>query len=85
MRRLIEAKQVLPHGDFGAMIESDLPFGEATARKLMAIADDRRLSNRSQWNVLPPTWTTLYELTKLPDDEFEDRIRRGGILFRPEK
>jgi hypothetical protein len=28
---------------------------------------------------LPPSWRTLYELTKLPDDVFEARIANGTI------
>ena len=60
--------QRLPHGSFTSMVEAELPFGEATARRLMIIADDKRLSNRAQGHALPPSWRTLYELTKLDDE-----------------
>jgi hypothetical protein len=29
--------------------------------------------------VLPPHWGTLYELTKLSDDEFEEKLADGTI------
>jgi len=81
-RLLTAAKDALPHGAFEAMIEADLPFSSSTARRLMAIGDDPRLSNRAHVHVLPPSWGTLYELTKLSDEEFE-RARTGGII-RPD-
>jgi Protein of unknown function (DUF3102) len=78
-RLLIAAKAALPHGEFGKMIASDLPFSDSTARKLMAIAADKKLSNREHVNVLPPSWGTLYELTKLEPEQFEARIASGAI------
>lgn len=78
-RLIAEAKEALPHGAFGKMIESDLPFGAATARKLMIIAEDRRLTDRAHVHALPPSWGTLYELTKLDDETFDRRISDGTI------
>jgi|GEM_PF-876272 len=78
-RLLAAAKEVLPHGKFGAMIESDLPFGERTAQMLMAIAADARITNAKHVSHLPASWGTLYELTKLPDDEFERCLSDGTI------
>jgi hypothetical protein len=66
-RLLIAAKAALAHGEFLAMVESDLPFGPRTAQRLMAIADDPRLTNATHVSLLPPNWGTLYELTKLDD------------------
>jgi hypothetical protein len=37
------------------------------------------LTNVSQGKHLPPSWTTLYELTKLDDDTFERKLRDGTI------
>jgi hypothetical protein len=78
-RLLIAAKEALPHGQFGPMIKSELPFTESTAQRLMTIAADQRLSNPAHVQHLPPSWGTLYELTKLPDDEFEAKISDGTI------
>jgi hypothetical protein len=78
-RLLVAAKEALPHGAFGEMVESDLPFGQRTAQMLMAIAADQRLANAKHASLLPPSWMTLYELTKLDDDELEQRFADGSI------
>jgi hypothetical protein len=61
------------------MVEGELPFNRHTAHKLMQIAGDKRLTNVSQGKHLPPSWTTLYELTKLDDDTFDQKLRDGSI------
>ncbi len=76
---LTMAKTQLPHGKFGTMIESDLPFGARTAQMLMAIALDPRLQKRNTVSHLPPSWGSLYELTKLDDREFDRRLKDGTI------
>jgi hypothetical protein len=50
------------------MVEDDLPFGARTARRFMAIADCVRL--RTHASVLPSSWMTLYELSRLDDYEW---------------
>jgi hypothetical protein len=62
-RLLIEAKEELPHGEFIAMVESELPFKERAARCLMAVARDERISNRQHAAVMPPSWYTLYAIS----------------------
>lgn len=76
---LLEAKSALAHGEFQAMVESDLPFGPRTARRLMAIGRDKRLTERTHTSVLPPSWMTLYELTRLDDADFDAAIADGTI------
>jgi N6-adenosine-specific RNA methylase IME4 len=78
-KQLIAAKDDLDHGEFSAMIESDLPFGRRTAQMLMKVAADRRLTNAKHVSLLPPHWGTLYQLTKLPDDVFRAKIKDGTI------
>jgi hypothetical protein len=78
-RLLGEAKASLPHGAFGLMIERDLPFSASTAQRLMAIAGDARLSNPAHVQHLPASWGTLYELTKLSDEEFASAIEQQVI------
>jgi len=90
---LISAKAALPHGEFGAMCARDLPFSDNTAQRLMAIARDGRLSNPAHVQLLPASWGTLYELTKLSDEEFTsavaqqvirpDMLRGEAELIRP--
>src|SRR3990172_2357705 len=64
-RTLIEAKAALSHGEFLKMIEADLPFKARAAQMLMKIAADPRLSKAQHLAHLPPSWGTLYELTKV--------------------
>src|SRR6516162_7992284 len=79
---LIAAKAQLEHGEFLGMIETDLPFGKRTAQMLMKIARDPRLKNQPVGSLLPPSWRTLYELTRLEDTEFEQLIADG--VMRPD-
>ena len=81
-RLLSEAKQALAHGEFGAMIDSELPFSARTAQMLMAIAADFRLTNTKHVSYLPASWGTLYELTKLTDEQFEKGIAEK--IIRPD-
>ena len=78
-RLLAAAKEALPHGQFGKMIESDLPFGARTAQMLMTISADERLANPKHASHLPASWATLHELTKLDDEQFETGIKEGKI------
>jgi N6-adenosine-specific RNA methylase IME4 len=78
-RWLVEAKAKLEHGEFLAMIEKGLPFATRTAQRLMVIAQDRRILNAAQGQLLPPSWRTAYELTKLTDAQFERRLGDGTI------
>jgi N6-adenosine-specific RNA methylase IME4 len=78
-RLLIAAKEALAHGEWEEMRDKLLPFKKNTAARLMAIANDERISNVANSPLLPPVWTTLYDLTKLDDDKFEERVRDGTI------
>jgi N6-adenosine-specific RNA methylase IME4 len=81
-RLLAAAKEALPHGEFGAMCQELLPFSASTAQRLMAIAADPKLSNPAHVQHLPPAWGTLYELTKLDPNKFQDAIERK--IIRPD-
>lgn len=76
---LIEAKVALGHGEFEKMITDQLPFNPSTAQRLMIIARDDRLVNPAHAQYLPPSWYTLYELTKLDDDVFAKAVKSGII------
>jgi N6-adenosine-specific RNA methylase IME4 len=78
-RLLISAKVILPHGEFEAMVENDLPFGPRSARMLMAIGTDQRLQIGTTGSVLPPSWRTIYEITRLDDVTLKARIADGTI------
>lgn len=76
---LIAAKADLKHGQWEKMIEADLAFSPSTVRRLVAIASDQRLRNRSYMNVLPPSWGTLYLIHQLPDDTLEESFKAKTI------
>lgn len=78
-RLITAAKAALEHGEFTAMVETALPFTPRTAQMLMAIAGDPRLTNPKHVSLLPPSWGTLYELHKLNDEAFEERVADGTI------
>ena len=61
------------------MIEQELPFKARTAQMLMAVARDERLTNAHHGSLLPPSWKTLYELTKLSDDVFAAKLADGSV------
>lgn len=76
---LIEAKEELGHGSYEAMVQSKLPFAKNTAHRLKAIAEHDVLSKVAHVPLLPPSWGTLYELTKLPNDVLIARLKDGSI------
>lgn len=78
-RLIIAAKEALPHGEFTAMIETDLPFGERYAQMLMKIASHPELTDPKHASVLPASPATLYELTKLDAETFSRRVQEGTI------
>jgi hypothetical protein len=41
----------------------------------MKIARDQRLSDVAHGPLLPPSWRTLYELTKLDDAQYADEVQ----------
>ncbi len=76
---LIQAKSELEHGEFTSMIESELPFGPRAARMLMAVARNTTLRNGASGSVLPTSWRTLYELTRLPAPKLEAALQDGTV------
>jgi hypothetical protein len=80
-RLLNEAKAVLKHGGFGAVLKQ-LPFGERQAQMLMAIANHPIASNPQYIALLPPSWGTIYDATRLPLPVFERAAAEG--IIRPD-
>ncbi|WP_372400193.1 DUF3102 domain-containing protein [Azospirillum sp. HJ39] len=80
-RYLNRAKEILPHGDFEAMIESDMPFSVETAFRFRAVAeavDTGRLS----LDVLPGAESVAYQIVTMTPDELE-RAKAEGLV-RPD-
>jgi hypothetical protein len=45
----------------------------------MAVADDPRLNNVAHGLRLPPSWRTLYDLSRLTDEQFDRGLSEGLI------
>ena len=75
------------HGQFEKMLTEDLHFSAPTGRKLMAIASNKVLSNRTHVNALPASWGTLYELNVIANKgyDLEAGIQGGAIHPKMER
>ncbi|WP_295543440.1 hypothetical protein [uncultured Thiohalocapsa sp.] len=74
---LLAAKDALPRGAFQKMVRRDLPFGDRTAQKLMAIARNPALTDEANWPQLPAAWTQLYELSRFEPDVIAQLVAHG--------
>jgi N6-adenosine-specific RNA methylase IME4 len=78
-RTLQRAKDALKHGQFGKMIQSDLPFEQRTAQMLMRISQNPVISNAKNISLLPPNWTALYEMTNLSQPDLTSALKKGEL------
>jgi hypothetical protein len=79
-RLLSEAKTALVHGEWTRLFSDDLlPFGKRSADMMIAVADHSVLSNEKHASSLPPSWFTLYQLTKVPSDVLRNALKDGVI------
>ncbi len=82
-RLLLKTKSDLAHGEWGRMFEERLiPISQDTAGCYMRIAAHPLLSNSDHGRNLPPSWRTLYELTKVPEPTLINAFKDG--LITPE-
>jgi hypothetical protein len=80
-RYLIQAKRVLPHGEYKAMVANELPFGYQTAYQLKTVAE-RVDSGRMPASRLPRSYATAFRLAALADAELSQAEARD--LVRPD-
>jgi hypothetical protein len=73
------AKAELPHGDWLAMIETDMPFQKTKAENLIAIARSGVCQIPATSGNLPISVNTLYELSRLDENELEAAIKDGRV------
>jgi hypothetical protein len=85
-RQLIAAKEACEHGEFLRMfkghdkvVSDPVPFGERSGRMLMELSAHPVIANRKYVSDLPQSWGTLYELTKLDDEQIVAGIKAGEI------
>src|SRR5262249_6188325 len=82
-RLLREAKDELEHGSFEAMVKRHFDLG--TARLYRIVAAHPVISNRCHGNALPSSLRTLFELTKLPTEVLQAKLKDGSINPRTER
>ena len=82
-RLLSEAKDELERGSFEAMVKGHFDLG--TARMYRIVATHPVISNRCHGNVLPPSLRTLFELTKLPPEVLQAKLKDGSITPKLER
>jgi hypothetical protein len=78
-RDAFDAKAKLPHEDFVRLVET-FGWNASSQSKLLAIGGSNRLFEIYKEGRLPSNWTTLYELAKLTDVEFN----KVNKLLEPE-
>jgi hypothetical protein len=84
-RLLNEAKETLDHGSFEAMVRLKLPFTPRTAQMFMQIAKHPVISNPKHVSLLPPSWGTLYQITRLPLDLVKECVGDKRINPKTER
>jgi hypothetical protein len=76
-RILREAREKLPRGRFVPWVKERLGRTRRTADVLIAIAEDPRIENHS--SQMPASWRTLYDISRLGDEEFYRLLADGTI------
>lgn len=82
-RDLIRLREGAAHGSWQYLFSPQnphrLPFGDSTARKLMQAVRNPLLGNRDHGPVLPPSWRTIHELSKVPEPDLRRAFEEGRI------
>ena len=74
-KRLNQAKELVPHGEWGKWLEEKVDFSQEQARRFMKVALEFSNST-SLWN-LPVT--KIYALLDIPKDEREEFIQENNV------
>jgi hypothetical protein len=77
--RLREARKDIGHGEWEKFANQRLPFSKRTADRLIEIAENGFVTNGTHMSHLPPSWSTVHALIKLPDKVLEKGIKEGVI------
>ena len=85
-RRLVEAKDILPHGEWGDWLRNEVEFSQSTANKHMKLFEKfgaRQISllgaelNSETFTNL--TYSQALKLISVPDEELEDFVKDNDI------
>jgi chromosome segregation ATPase len=77
-RRLVEAKEMLPHGEWGKWLEKSVDYSQRTADNLMQIYKEYGNSNSQSIANLP--YTKAVALLGIPAEEREQFAQENDIL-----
>lgn len=75
---LLAAKREYP-GEFMRWVSTELPFGIDKAERLMAVSRAFADADPFVRAALPPAWTALFELARLPIGQVQQSIESGEI------
>jgi hypothetical protein len=78
-RHLAEAKSQLDHGEWTPFCVNDLGISPRTAERFMEIAAHPVLANPTHVPHLPPSWGTLYELSRMHPPDLTKAIEAGDV------
>lgn len=78
-RELAVVKDALPHGEFEPWVRGQVGISMDMAQRLMAIATHPTIAKADHGRLLPPSWTTLYQLSRLPAPLLERAIKTGEV------
>lgn len=78
-KHLVQAKQQIPHGDWLPWVKRELPISISTVDKLIALSRNPALTNSEHVTNFPPSWGTLYELSRLDPPLLEAAIEAGRV------
>jgi hypothetical protein len=77
--RLKEARKEIGFGEWEKFAEQRLPFSKRTADRLIEIAENGFVIDGTHMSHLPPTWSTVHALIKLPVKLLEKAAKDGRI------
>ena len=76
---LIEARPHLPYGTWEPWCRDQVGISPSHATMLMALARNGAIANPAHGEDLPPSWRTLYELSKIDAERLEKAIADGWV------
>src|SRR5262249_46376721 len=79
-RVLLQAKEQLEHGEFTKQVLTRTRCGPRIAQMLMSVAKHPLTSQGNEpGSFLPPSWRTLYELSRIEPEKLQEAIDDGLI------
>jgi hypothetical protein len=80
----VAARDALRHGEFESMFD-DLPIDQRTAQMYMSIAEHPVIANPKHVSLFPPSWSTLYVLSRVEPMRLEAALKDGLINPRTQR